>query len=153
MAAVGHLDDDFARTAIVVLRATGMRIGELLDLELDCLVAFGTHGIWLKVPLGKLGTERMVPLDSEPLAVLDAWIIGRGRQRPLPHPRDGRLCDFVFTNAAAGPAPTASVEACRTPCASQGSPDPAGIRCGSCLTSCATPSEPPSSTRVCHSPR
>ncbi len=103
MAAVGHLDDDFARTAIVVLRATGMRIGELLDLELDCLVAFGTHGIWLKVPLGKLGTERMVPLDSEPLAVLDAWIIGRGRQRPLPHPRDGRLCDFVFTERGRRP--------------------------------------------------
>ncbi len=103
MAAVEHLDDDFARTAIIVLRATGMRIGELLDLELDCLVQFGGHGTWLKVPVGKLGTERMVPLDPEPLAVLDDWISARGRQRPLPHPRDGRLCDFVFTERGRRP--------------------------------------------------
>jgi integrase len=103
MAAVAQLDDDFARTAIIVLRATGMRIGELLDLELDCLVQFGAHGTWLKVPVGKLGTERMVPLDPEPLDVLDTWIHGRGRQRPLPHPRVGRLCDFVFTERGRRP--------------------------------------------------
>ena len=103
MAAVAQLDDDFARTAIIVLRATGMRIGELLDLELDCLVQFGAHGTWLKVPVGKLGTERMVPLDPEPLDALDTWIRGRGRQRPLPHPRDGRLCDFVFTERGRRP--------------------------------------------------
>ncbi len=103
MAAVEHLDDDFARTGIILLRATGMRIGELLDLELDCLVTFGTHGTWLKVPIGKLGTERMVPLDPGPLAALDAWIKNRDRQRPLPHPRDGRLCDFVFTERGRRP--------------------------------------------------
>jgi integrase len=103
MAAVEQLDDDFARTAIILLRATGMRIGELLDLELDCLVTFGTHGTWLKIPLGKLGTERMVPLDPEPLAVLDTWINQRGRQRCLPHPRDGRLRDFVFTERGRRP--------------------------------------------------
>lgn len=103
MNAVADLDDDFARTAIIVLRATGMRIGELLDLELDCLVEFATHGTWLKVPVGKLGTERMVPLDPEPLTALDLWISHRGRQRPLPHPRDGRLCDFVFTERGRRP--------------------------------------------------
>src|SRR5262249_2456403 len=96
MTAVERLDDDFARTAIVLLRATGMRVGELLDLELDCLISFGAHGTWLKVPVGKLGTERMVPLDPEPPAALDTWINHRGRQRSRPHPSDGRLCDFVF---------------------------------------------------------
>jgi integrase len=96
MAAVQQLEDPFARTGLILLRATGMRIGELLDLELDCMVDFSRHGTWLKVPLGKLGTERMVPLDPEPLAVLDAWIGQRGHQRPLPHSRDGRPVDFVF---------------------------------------------------------
>lgn len=96
MAAVDRLDDTFARTALIVLRATGMRIGELCDIELDCLVDFGRHGTWLKVPLGKLGTERMVPLDSQALGALDAWIAARGPQRSLPHPRDGRAADFVF---------------------------------------------------------
>lgn len=103
MAAVNDLDDDFARTGIIVLRATGMRIGELLDLELDCLVTFGQHGTWLKVPIGKLGTERMVPLDPDPLAALDTWIANRDQQRPLINPRDGRLCDFVFTERGRRP--------------------------------------------------
>jgi integrase len=96
MAAVKGLDDTFARTGLIVLRSTGMRIGELLDLELNCIVDFGTHGTWLKVPLGKLGTERMVPLDPEPLHALDTWITARGQQRSLIHPRHGHPADFVF---------------------------------------------------------
>jgi len=96
MTAIAALDDPFARCGLTVLRATGMRAGELLDLELDCTVDFGAHGTWLRVPLGKLGTERMVPLDPEPLTLLDAWIANRGPQRSLPHPRHGRLTDFVF---------------------------------------------------------
>jgi integrase len=96
MAAVAHLDDLLARTCLQVLRATGMRVGELLDLELDCLVDFASHGTWLRVPLGKLGTERMVPLEEPTLDVLDAWMAQRGSQRALPHPRHGRLADFLF---------------------------------------------------------
>ena len=73
-----------------------MRVGELLDLELDCLLDFAGHGTWLRVPVGKLGTERTVPLDQATLEVLDAWIAQRGPQRPLRHPRDGHLADFLF---------------------------------------------------------
>lgn len=40
MAAVARLDDLFMRTGLLLLRATGMRVGELLDLELDCLLDF-----------------------------------------------------------------------------------------------------------------
>ncbi len=96
MTAVAQLGDPFARCGLTVLRATGMRAGELLDLELDCIVDFNSHGIWLRVPLGKLNSERMVPLDPEPLALLDTWINNRGAQRCLPHPRHGRPADFVF---------------------------------------------------------
>lgn len=96
MAAVAHLDDLLARTCLQLLRATGMRVGELLDLELDCLVDFASHGTWLRVPLGKLATERMVPLEEPTLDVLDAWMAQRGSQRALPHPRHGRLADFLF---------------------------------------------------------
>lgn len=46
-------------------RACGLRIGELLDLEPDCVHQVPEHGHWLKVPLGKLDTERMVPIDEE----------------------------------------------------------------------------------------
>ena len=46
-----------------------MRIGELLDLELDCVHEVPGAGAWLKVPVGKLDTERMVPIDEEALAL------------------------------------------------------------------------------------
>ena len=95
MAAVAGLDP-FCRTGLQLLRATGMRVGELLDLELDCLLDFAGHGTWLRVPLGKLATERTVPLDTDTLAVLDAWITQRGQQRPILHPRLHRPADFLF---------------------------------------------------------
>jgi integrase len=96
MAAVASLDDPFARTGITILRGTGMRLGELLDLELDCLWDTPTHGTWVKVPVGKLGTERTVPLDAATLAAFDTWMAHRGRQRPVAHPRDGRPAEFLF---------------------------------------------------------
>jgi integrase len=94
--AIANLDDALVRTGLLLLRATGMRLGELLDLELDCLLDFTKHGTWLRVPVGKLNSERMVPLDPDTVQVIDAWIAQRGRQRALPHPRDGRLTEFLF---------------------------------------------------------
>ena len=101
MSAVGQLDDVAARAALVMLRGTGLRLGELLDLELDCLWELPRHGTWLKVPLGKLNTERVVPLDPETLTALDAWMSVRGRQQALTHPRHGRHVDFLFVIAGA----------------------------------------------------
>ena len=96
MAAVAGLADPFARHGLAILRGTGMRLGELLDLELDCLWDFGDRGTWVKVPLGKLGTERTVPLDDPTLADFDAWMAQRGPQRALIHPRHGQPADFLF---------------------------------------------------------
>lgn len=101
MSAVTQLDDVAARAGLVLLRGTGLRLGELLDLELDCLWELPRHGTWLKVPLGKLNTERVVPLDAETLTALDAWMSVRGRQRALNHPRHGRPVDFLFVIAGA----------------------------------------------------
>ena len=82
---------------LTVLRGTGIRLGELLDLELDCIWDSASHGSWLKVPLSKLATERTVPLDEPTLAALDEWMTRRGPQRALPHPRLNRPADFLFT--------------------------------------------------------
>jgi integrase len=54
------------------LRATGIRLGELLDLELDGLWDTPRHGTRVKVPVGKLDTKRTVPLDEPTLAELVA---------------------------------------------------------------------------------
>jgi integrase len=97
MNAVAGLDDRFARVGLTVLRGAGLRAGELLDLEAGSIIDYGATGTWLKVPLGKLATERMVPLDAATLAALDEWARQRGTHRPIPHPRTGVLTDFLFT--------------------------------------------------------
>ena len=96
MDAVADLPDLFARVALIVLRGAGLRMGELLDLELDCVVDYGPTGHWLRVPLGKLNSERSIPLDEATLGVLTQWRAQRGTQRALPHQRDGRMVDFLF---------------------------------------------------------
>lgn len=75
----------------------GLRIGELLELELDCVHEVPRQGAWLKVPLGKLKTERMVPLDEHSLAIVDRIVAARAPGRPLRHPRDGRLVEFLLS--------------------------------------------------------
>ncbi|PBC51406.1 tyrosine-type recombinase/integrase [Rhodococcus sp. ACPA1] len=96
MNAVAGLEDSFSRIGLTALRGAGLRVGELLDLELGSVVDYGPAGTWLKVPLGKLATERMVPLSAATVAALDEWTTQRGVCRPLPHPRTGALTDFLF---------------------------------------------------------
>jgi integrase len=87
-----------AADALLLQRACGLRIGELLDLELDCVHEIPGNGAWLKVPLGKLDTERMVPLDDETVALIDRIVATRSEGRPLPHPRTRRRVQFLFTH-------------------------------------------------------
>lgn len=56
---------DLPAYAFLLLRATGIRIGECIDLALDCLRPIGPGQWALHVPLGKLHTERLVPVDDE----------------------------------------------------------------------------------------
>jgi len=84
--------------ALLLLRATGMRIGELIDLELDCVHEVPGQGAWLKVPLGKLLTERMVPIDDETLELVDRIVAHRSPGRPLLHPRTGQFVEFLLTH-------------------------------------------------------
>lgn len=50
---------------LLLMRLTGIRSGELLSLSYDCLNEDGRGGFYLKIPLGKLNSERMVPIDSD----------------------------------------------------------------------------------------
>jgi integrase len=56
--------DDWISNALLLIRHTGMRIGECLDLPLDCLRRIGQDQWAVHVPLGKLRTERLVPVDD-----------------------------------------------------------------------------------------
>ena len=56
--------NDLPANVLLLLRHTGMRIGECADLSYDCLHHVGPDRWAIHVPLGKLKTERMVPVDS-----------------------------------------------------------------------------------------
>jgi len=87
-----------AADALLLQRACGLRIGELTDLELDCVHEVPGQGAWLKVPLGKLDTERMVPLDDETVTLIDRIVAYRSRGAPIPHPRTGKRTEFLLTH-------------------------------------------------------
>jgi Phage integrase family len=66
--------------ALLLMRRTGLRIGELYNLEYHCTRFERRHPL-LKVPLGKLHSERLVPLDP------DAVELVRRLQSTGPRPR------------------------------------------------------------------
>jgi integrase len=79
--------NDFTSNALLLLRHTGMRIGECIDLSVDCLRAIGPDQWAIHVPLGKLKTERLVPVDS-----LVCQLVDRLRSMRSPDaPSTGRL--------------------------------------------------------------
>ena len=69
-------DDPFARLVVEFLARTGMRRGELLNLTVDAVVQIGSAH-WLHVPLGKLRTDRYIPLHPQLKELLDEWIARR----------------------------------------------------------------------------
>jgi site-specific recombinase XerD len=60
-----HRTDDLYANALLLIRASGIRLGECIHLPLDCLQQVGTEQWALHVPLGKLHRERLVPADPE----------------------------------------------------------------------------------------
>lgn len=49
---------------LLLMRETGLRIGELRTLEYGCVRADSNDNLFLKVPLGKLNSERLVPITE-----------------------------------------------------------------------------------------
>jgi len=79
--------NDFTSNVLLLLRHTGMRIGECVDLSVDCLRSLGPNQWAIHVPLGKLKTERWVPVDS-----MVCQLVERIRAlRPPTAPNAGRL--------------------------------------------------------------
>ena len=58
--------------ALFLMRRTGVRIGELVRFEPSCLDRDLRGNAFIKVPLGKLDNERMVPLGGEALQVVES---------------------------------------------------------------------------------
>ena len=80
--------NDLPANVFLLLRHTGMRIGECVDLSYDCLHHVGPDRWAIHVPLGKLKTERMVPVDSFVCELVQRLRFFRSFD---PLPADGRL--------------------------------------------------------------
>ena len=80
--------NDLGGNVFLLLRQTGMRIGECADLSFDCLRSAGQDQWALHVPLGKLKTERMVPGDAFVAELVQRLRFFRSLD---PLPPDGRL--------------------------------------------------------------
>ncbi len=79
--------DDLLSNALLLIRHTGMRISEGVDLSFDCLRLVGPGQWAIHVPLGKLKTERLVPVDS-----VVCQLVERIRSlRPPTAPKSGPL--------------------------------------------------------------
>ena len=85
--------DDLYSNALLLTRVTGIRIGECIHLPLDCLRQMGPEQWALHVPLGKLHTERLVPLDSEGLRLLKRILELRAMASPA---RLSKSKDFLL---------------------------------------------------------
>ncbi|MFH1357613.1 MAG: tyrosine-type recombinase/integrase [bacterium] len=53
-----------------LLRHTGLRISELINLPWDPIITNEKNESYLKVPLGKMDTERLVPLNQETIQLI-----------------------------------------------------------------------------------
>ncbi len=69
---------DIRCRGLLLMRHTGMRVSELANLRLDCVRDDNQGHHYLKVPLGKLNTERLVPLDDDALRIART-LQGHGR--------------------------------------------------------------------------
>jgi len=89
-----RLADTLEVNALRLMRATGIRISECIDLPLDCLQQISEQQVALRVPLGKLHSERFVPVDDETQRAVARMIelgvlplpVGRGRRAVAPGP-------------------------------------------------------------------
>ena len=65
------------RLVVELLARTGMRVGELADLEDDAMVRIG-ETFWLRIPVGKLHNDRHVPLHPLLVELITDYRARRG---------------------------------------------------------------------------
>ncbi|MGI8416586.1 MAG: tyrosine-type recombinase/integrase [Nakamurella sp.] len=79
--AARKLPNLFDRVAVEVLARTGLRKGEFIGLTRDAITHIG-DGRWLRTPIGKLHTDRYIPLHPRVEELLQQWL---STNPALPH--------------------------------------------------------------------
>jgi len=76
----------------LLLRFTGMRISELINLSIDSLHLTVQNEAFLKIPIGKMNNERMVPLHQDALQIVQTLLASNGVTRNKEDHDPSRLC-------------------------------------------------------------
>ena len=71
----------FPAMGLLLLRYTGMRIGEMRDLSLNAMECSEPDTFTLRVPIGKTRSERLIPIDARAVALIQRIIAQRGCRR------------------------------------------------------------------------
>jgi site-specific recombinase XerD len=61
------------RLVAQVLARTGLRATELCELAADAVTRIGNDGYWLRVPVGKLRNDRMIPMHPDVVELFADW--------------------------------------------------------------------------------
>ena len=61
------------RLVAQVLARTGLRATELCELAADAVTRIGNDGHWLRVPVGKLRNDRMIPMHPDVVDLFAEW--------------------------------------------------------------------------------
>ncbi len=89
---------DIRSLGLVVARRTGLRIGDLSRLEVDCLTESPDGRFSLRVPLGKLHSEREIPVDDRTADLIKTIRAERGEPPTTTDPDTGRLVALLICN-------------------------------------------------------
>jgi integrase len=90
-------EGSFLSLGLLLARRTGLRVGELCRLETSCVTEAPDGRYSLRVPLGKLRSEREIPIDRETAELVRTLRQMRG-ERPRTWDCDtGRWVDAIFT--------------------------------------------------------
>ena len=91
-----HQKAKFIPKALLFLRKTGLRIQELLDLKVDAL-RDGPGGVMsLHVPLGKLHSERVIPISDDAAEIFRELSTSVANAPPVMDPETGQLAHFLI---------------------------------------------------------
>jgi len=86
----------FAAMALLLLRYTGMRVGEMRALPLNAMEASGPNTFTLRIPIGKTYSERLIPLDARTVDLVKRIIAQRGCQKKRGVP--ARFSHYMMVN-------------------------------------------------------
>ena len=92
--------DIYAR-GLLLMRLTGIRVGELHALPFDCTLRDFNGKVSLKVPLGKLNSERLVPIDQRVVDIINI-IQGLSQDYSI-RAGKGWKCKYLITDPTGKP--------------------------------------------------